>query len=322
MQWTAPAYGWLLLLLIPAVLIAIWSERRRNKDLQSFGGCARYPVGMSSKLQRLLHPACLAIAFLLIVIALCRPQWGEFTTQQESKGLDIMIVLDTSRSMLADDLQSNRLEAAKKAISVFSERLQGDRIGLIAFAGSAFMICPLTTDYDAFRQVLNETGPDTIPLGGSDLTTVPAEVRRGFTGSAADSRLLLVVSDGEDHGGNAATVARQLNESGVMICTVTAGSERGGIIPLPGGGFLKDRQGNIIHSRANPATLSLISQQNIRLESSGTSLKALYDQVRPQLLQSSVKNSRQRLAERFQLPLAGALLLLVLDTLLIGRRRP
>lgn len=317
MQWAAPEYGWFLLLLIPAYVIALRQERLRRRNLQQLGfrdGCLAVQPGP-------FQTCCLAVFFLLLVAALCRPQWGETSVQQELRGLDIIVALDTSRSMLADDVLPSRLGAAKQAISALAGRLQGDRIGLAAFAGSAFLVCPLTSDYSAFRQVLDETGSDTIPKGGTDLSSIHKEALNGFSGTAVRSRLLIIVSDGEDHGGAAAAAAAQIRENGIVVCSVTAGSAAGGIIPLPGGDFLRDRSGNIVRSRANSETLELFSPRNVRLEPSGDSLVRLYEQVRPQLLQSTVKNGRRSLSERFQLPLAAALALLLLETLICGRRR-
>jgi Ca-activated chloride channel family protein len=318
MQWGAPAYAWLLLLFFPLTGFALRAHFRIKQDLLCLGaGTAQTRKGLM-----LIRPVCCGVALLLLIAALCRPQWGVIVEQQEAKGVDIIIALDTSRSMLADDLRPNRLAVAKNAIRTLTERLQGDRIGLVAFSGSAYTVCPLTTDYAAFRQVLSETGTDAIPKGGSDLSSVPAEVLRGLGGSNAGSSLLILVSDGEDHGSGTAEAARTLSRSGILISTVTAGSENGGIIPLPGGGFLKDRQGAIVRSRANPATLSLFSPHNVPLDQDGAILAQIHGQVRPLLRQRILKGNRQRLAERFQIPLAAALLLLALEAVTCARRRP
>lgn len=317
MQWGAAEYGWLLLLLFPACFLTVQAERLRQTNLDRLG-ChdARF-----SRIRRMALLLCSAGLYLMLVAALCRPQWGVLPQQQESQGVDIMVALDTSRSMLADDLPPTRLAAAKKAVAALSERLQGDRISLIAFAGSAFTVCPLTSDYDAFRQVLDETGSDTIPRGGSDLASIGKELLSAFPGTAARSRLLILVSDGEDHGGASAPLAARLRENGITICSVTVGSDEGGIIPLPGGSFLKDRDGNVVRSRANAATLERFSGRNVRLDAAGESLLQLYRQIRPQLLQRTITNSRPLPVERFQLPLALALLLIFLESVCVVRRR-
>ncbi len=317
MQWGAAEYGWLLLLLFPVCFLAVRAERLRQKDL-SLLGCHD---AIFSRIRRMALLFCSAGLYLLLVAALCRPQWGALSQQQESQGVDIIVALDTSRSMLADDLPPTRLGVAKKAIALLVERLQGDRIGLIAFAGSAFTVCPLTSDYDAFRQVLDETGSDTIPRGGSDLASIGKEVLSAFSGTASRSRLLILVSDGEDHGSASASTAAMLRENEITICSVTVGSDEGGIIPMPGGNYLKDRAGNIVRSRANPAALELFSGRNVRLDVAGESLAQLYWQVQPQMLKRTIKNSRQMPVERFQLPLALALLLIFLESAYTARKR-
>lgn len=193
---------------------------------------------------------------------------------------------------------------------------------MIAFAGSAFPICPLTSDYAAFRQVLDESGVDTIPYGGTDFSVLTREVMNAFAGTQAGGRLLILISDGEDHGVSTAATAQKLRESGLMICCVTVGSDTGAVIPLSDGNFLKERSGTLVRSRANPATLDLFSTRNVRLDSSGESLVRLVDEVWPLLLQRSTKSSRPRQSERFQIPLAAAVLLLVIDAFLTLRRRP
>jgi Ca-activated chloride channel family protein len=312
MLWAAPQYAWLALLIIPVFFFAKMTELRKQHKLESLG-------------YRHIHSPwicmfCRTTTFLLLVVSLCRPQWGIEMEPQESKSIDILIALDTSRSMMADDLPPTRLTAAKKGVSSLINRLQGDRIGLIAFAGSAFLVCPLTSDYSAVQQMLDETDSSTIPRGGSDIASILHEVQSGFAGTPPRSRLLILVSDGEDHGGGAAAAARTLRESGVTICSVTVGSTRGGIIPLPDGNFLKDRAGRIVRTLANPQTLELFSNWNAQFDISDDTLVRLYEQVRPLLLQNSVNNNRQNNIERFQLPLATALLFLAADFILNRRR--
>ena len=317
MLWAAPEYGWLVLLLIPLFFIARRAKHERQRNLHLLGFCDdRHKAPY-----RWIPTCCRVAAFLLVIIAICRPQWGGETEQQEVKGIDIIIALDVSRSMLADDISPTRLSAAKKGISALSGRLQGDRIGLIAFAGSAFLVCPLTSDYAAFRQVLNETDNSTIPLGGSDLSGIVKEVRNGFVGTETRSRLLILVSDGEDHGGAAAAAAGQLRESGITICSVTAGSDKGALIPLAGGDFLKDRKGAIVRSSADPGILQLFSPVNVRLDASGTMIGRLFDDVRPSLRQNATTRKHHRQRERFQIPMSAALLVLAIDAFFRNRRQ-
>jgi Ca-activated chloride channel family protein len=151
--------------------------------------------------------------------------------------------------MLADDLAPNRLDHAKRAIAGLIPHLRGERIGLIAFAGSAFLICPLTSDYDSFSRVLAEVAPDTLPLGGTALSGALAEASRAFDGITERGRFLIVISDGEDHAGNAVAAATGLRSAGVKVYGAAVGTAGGGLIPLPDGDFLRSSKGAIVNSR-------------------------------------------------------------------------
>ncbi len=323
MNWATPEYAWLLLIGIPAALLARWAALRRRRDLGQLleqGATRPRPALLQRGLTWLLP----ATVFLLIVAALCRPQWGQEMTRQSGKGLDILVALDVSRSMLADDLPPTRLAAAKAALAGLLPRLQGDRIGLIAFAGSAFQVCPLTSDYNSFGETLAETDTSTIPLGGTALASALIEAQRAFGHAAGSGKVLILISDGEDQGSDVTQAAAALH--GVTVYSVAVGSVAGGLIPLPGGNFLKDRQGAIVRSRMQVDPL-----RSLALASGGRSyvlaeapqaLAQLYAVARSSVEQRQFTTTRPRLIERYQIPLALALLLLLLDPWLRWRGRP
>jgi len=319
MAWAAPEYAWLVLLGIPAVFLLRRAATRRRHDLRRLSG-AHPPA--PSPLAYLLPTA----AFLLLVVALCRPQWGQVTLPQQSQGLDLLIALDVSRSMLADDLPPTRLAAAKRAVSGLLGQLRGDRIGLIAFAGSAFMVCPPTRDTDTFAAVLDETGGGSIPLGGTALDSALIEARRAFAATPGRGKFLIVISDGEDHGGDVAASAKALRGLGVTAYGVAVGTSAGGLIPLPGGEFLKNRQGGLVRSRLRTAPLQLLAQATggrwFDLARDPQALDRLYRTELAARERRELSATRQQLAERFQLPLALALALLLIETFLGGRREP
>ncbi len=243
---------------------------------------------------------------------------------QESRGLDILIALDVSRSMLANDVRPTRLAAAKEAIAGLLRRLQGERIGLIAFAGSAFLICPLTTDYDTFASVLDETVSDSLPLGGTSLAGALAEARRAFVATEAHRKVLVVISDGEDHGSDVAAGAMTLRGAGITVHSIVAGTAAGGPIQLSGGEFLKNRQGAVVRSRSRPESLQALAKagggSQFDLATDPKALERLYAAGLPSQDNQEIPGTRQQLAERFQLPLAMALLLLLIEPF-ISRRR-
>jgi len=320
MNWAAPDFAWLLLLLIPAAVLLHWSAARRQRDLRLLleqGALAH------SRLQGIRRRLALATAaFLLIVAALCQPQWGEVYSQRQAKSLDLLIALDVSRSMLADDLPPNRLTLAKAAIAKLLPRLRGDRVGLIAFAGSAFMVCPPTSDYSTFAGVLAESGPDLLPLGGTSLANALREAERALTVTRGKS--LIVISDGEDHGDETLAAATALRKAGVSVHVVAVGTDSGGLIPLPGGEFHKDRQGTLVRSRLNREMLHDLAQAGggrlFDLATQPDALETLHALDLASQEKHDRRETRRQLAERFQIPLALALLLLAGESFLAIRR--
>lgn len=323
MIWAAPAYAWLCLLLVPAALLRRRAVRRRCQDLDRLGGDA--PAARRPTFGQVLGLLVPAAAFLLVVAALCRPQWGVVTLPRQGVGLNLLVALDVSRSMLADDLPPTRLAAAKQAVTGLLSQLQGERIGLIAFAGTAFLVCPPTSDYDTVARVLAEVGPDSFPVGGTSLAGVVGEARRVFAGNQDARNALIVVSDGEDHGG-ALGAAAKLGGAGITVHSLAVGTPAGGLIRLPDGEFLKSRQGAIVKTRLQVEALREIATVNggrlLDLAADPQALAALYRTELVAQERQDPAGTRELPAERFQLPLALALLLLFGEPLVGWRRRP
>jgi Ca-activated chloride channel family protein len=309
MNWAAPEFAWLLLLALPLAYL-IWRERDWRRQARLALGA---PAPEHFRRQRLVA-ALRVSALLLMVVALCRPQWGEVVVRQESRGLDILIALDVSRSMLADDLHPNRLAAAKTALRGMLEHLRGDRVGLIAFAGSAFLVCPLTSDYAALAEAIASTDGASLPLGGSSLVGALTEARRAFTASDGRDRHLIVISDGEDNGGDLAAGAHALRAAGIQVHGVAAASAAGGLIPQGHGDFLKDRNGAIVRSRLHVETLrALATGELFDLAADPGALDQLQRTRLAGGQRGDLSQTRRQLAERYQYPLALAVLLLLLE---------
>jgi len=325
MNWAEPAYLWLSLGALPLLVLMARDVRRRRRELTGLAGkeAASRPLCHCGARSDLARRALLSAAALLLVVACCRPQWGVVAEERAPKGADVLIALDTSRSMLADDLKPTRLAAAKDAVAALTAGLAGDRIGLVAFAGSAFLVCPLTSDYGVFSGALAETGVDSIPLGGTSLAAALKEARLAFSRSGGGGKLLIVVSDGEDHMGDYAAEARALREAGVTLCCAGAGTLQGGLIPLSGKDFVKDRRGAVVKSRLQPAALREIAAgpggRLVNLAQGREVLKELCQDKLAVLERTAQRSVRPRLRERFQIPLALALLLLALEPCLARR---
>lgn len=310
MEFAAPVYGWLALLGVIIFLLALRGERLRRIDSQR--------LAEPRLLERLLpvdpygwwrRPLLPVIGMLFLVAALMRPQWGVIEEVQSVAGLDIIVALDVSRSMLADDIPPSRLAVAKKAVTELLDHATGDRIGLLAFAGSAFLVCPLTTDYSIARRMLDELGPESIPKGGSSIAAALDEAQRSFRNTQPGGRLLLLVSDGEDHTGEIAPALDRLQRDGVTIIAAQAGTMEGGLIPITGGAFVKDRSGAVVKSRANHAALQMLATDVVSLSADGGNLRPVIEQARAGKQESARRQRRQKRAERYQYPLAVACLL-------------
>ncbi len=306
MTWGAPAFAWLALLALPALILYRRFVRQRAHALAAFTGTASRPPPVTSFVLSLLGHA-------LLVVALCRPQWGESLVPREMPAVDVLVALDVSRSMQADDLEPSRLAVAKRAIDAWLDTLAGERVGLIAYAGSAFMVCPPTTDYATFRRVLRETGPATLPLPGSNIGAALREAERAFKMAEAGVRHLLVVSDGEDHGGDFGATLQALTALGVTTHGLLVGSARGGLIPTSGGDFHRARDGSIVTSRADADTLRALAAGGggvfIDLGAGYEAQAMLHAHVPGTQTEAMRREARRLPTERYQYPLALALVL-------------
>jgi Ca-activated chloride channel family protein len=213
--------------------------------------------------KRMLKRVILVLAVAFIFVALARPQMGFQWKEVKRKGIDILVAVDTSKSMLAEDVRPNRLERSKFGIMDFVSKLEGDRVGLLPFAGTAFLMCPLTLDYDAFKNSLDALDTEIIPQGGTDLASAIYEAEAAFNNNA-NHKILVLVTDGEDLEGEALAAATAAKKRGLTIYTVGVGTPAGELIPLMHGGkngaFVKDEKGQPVKSRLDETMLQKIAE--------------------------------------------------------------
>lgn len=279
--------------------------------------------------RKIIKITLLASAMVLGVVALARPQWGFEWEEVKRVGLDMLIAVDTSKSMLAKDLKPNRLECSKFAIKDLVKRLNGDRIGLIAFSGSSFLQCPLTIDYNGFLLALDDLSVGTIPRGGTSISSAIREAMSVFQGPEKQFKVLVIITDGEDLEGDAVKAAREASSRGIKIYCVGVGTTEGELIPVAGrdgSRFLEDRIGNVVKTKLNEDTLKEISLATgggyIRATQADFGLLRLYDQSISKLEKRDIESKmRKRYHERYQYPVALALLLLFIEPLISERRR-
>jgi Ca-activated chloride channel family protein len=331
MLWRAPQLLWLLALLPAAVFFFIWALRRRRDALRRFAEARLLPAlapDLDERRQR-WRALLLVVALALLLLALAGPKWGFHWEEVHREGVDIVIALDTSRSMLAEDVKPNRLARSKLAIEDLVKRLQGDRIGLVAFAGSAFVQCPLTLDYEAFAESLHAINVGIIPKGGTALTEAIKTGLEAFEGRQGKHEALILITDGEDHEGHVDDAAKEAADRGVKIYTVGIGTAEGDLIPVTVDGqqnFLKDRRGQVVKSRLDEETLQKIATTTggayVHASSGDFGLDTVYDDFIGKMEKRELKSTMERrYEERFQLPLLLALILVALEPLIGDRRR-
>lgn len=331
MIWSRAYLLWLSLPLGAALIL--WFHlalRRRRAALERFAEARLLHVLAPDRDERRMRWRAVMIvaAFALITIALAGPKWGFRWEEVRREGIDIMIALDTSRSMLTPDVKPNRIERARLAILDLVGQLQGDRVGLIAFAGTAFVQCPLTLDYAVFSESLRAVDVGIIPKGGTALAEAIRAGVAAFEGRRGRHSALVLITDGEDHEGGLEEAAREAAEAGIKVFTVGIGTPAGELITIEENGkttYLKDRQGQVVKSRLDEETLRTIatSTGGAYLHAQGPDLgldKLYQDYIRAMDKRELKTTMTRRYEERFQWPLLVAFLLLWFEPL-VGKRR-
>jgi Ca-activated chloride channel family protein len=269
------------------------------------------------------------LAVFLLFVAIARPQMGYEWHEVKRKGIDILFAVDTSRSMLAEDLTPNRLERARLGIVDFVGRLESDRVGLIPFAGSAFALCPLTLDYDSFRESLDALDTDLIPRQGTDLASAIKEAERLFDEVGNNQRVLVLLTDGEDLQGSVIDAAKNAAKKGMTIYTVGVGSPDGATMPIRYQNgrtdFVRDSSGQVVKTQLDEETLKKIAEETrglyVPLGRGAEGLDTIYQERLSLVPKSELDQRMERVAlERFEWPLALGLGLLIFE-FFMGERR-
>ena len=264
------------------------------------------------------------------ILALARPQWGFQWQELHREGLDIIVAIDTSKSMLTEDVKPNRLERTKLAVKDLLKKIDGDRIGLAAFAGEAFLVSPLTIDYNGFTLSLNDLNAESIPRGGTSISSAIEEAIKGYEKIPAEYKAVIIITDGENLEGDPLAAAKKAKEKGIKIYCVGIGTREGELIriqnELGNFQFLKDENGNFIKSRLNEAILKAIARITggayVRASGAEFGLDLIYEQQLSKIEKREFESKMEkRYYERFQIPLALALVLLIMETLLSTRRK-
>lgn len=248
-----PDYLYLLALIPVFIAIYIFYAYRQKKKLAKFGNLdliRNLTIGVSA-LRRHLKFSLLMLALALTIFLCARPQYGTRNEEVKRQGIEAVIAVDVSYSMLCQDVSPSRLEKSKMLVSKLIEQLDQDRIGLVAFAGSAITLLPITSDYISAKMFLDQLTPGTVSLQGTNMAEAIQRAAAGFSDNANVGKALILITDAEDHEDGALEAAKAANEKGIRIYVLSVGTETGGPIPLGGGNYKKDNSGNTVTTKLN-----------------------------------------------------------------------
>ena len=322
----------LLWLVIPLALFFLWSIRNRRQLMERFiqpSLIKDVALGLN-EVRIVWKNILLTLVFVFSILALARPQWGFEWREVKKQGVDILVVVDTSKSMLTQDVKPNRLERTKLAIHDVLRKLKGDRIGLIAFAGDAFLVCPLTVDYNGFLLSLNDLSTSTMPRGGTDIGAAITEAMKAYDKTPNAYKAIVIMTDGDNLEGDPLAVAKKAKEKGVRVYTIGIGTPDGELIQITQENgqkeFLKDNSGNYVKSRLNEKLLQEIALTTggayVRASGAEFGLETLYDREISKLEKHEFESKMdKRYFERFQIPLTLAVILLFCETCLPRRKK-
>jgi len=331
MRLAAANFAFAFIILLALLLFYFWAAKLRKSALEKFAQ-KELLNELLSRLdyrKRSMKVGLTLLAISLMLFALMRPQWGFHWEEVKRKGVDILIALDTSKSMLAEDVKPSRFQRSKLAIRDLARNLRGDRIGLIAFSGSAFLQCPLTLDYGGFLLSLDNTDIDTIPKGGTSITSAIKEALKSYEGGQKKYKVLVIITDGEDHEGNPEEAAEEAKKEGIKIFCIGIGTKEGELIPVTDEtgqkSFLKDSQGNVVKSRLDETSLQKIALSTggvyVRATNAEFGLELIYRERIARMEKRELEaKMNKHYEERFQIFLWLALLLLVAENFISDKK--
>lgn len=321
-----------LLPLIPLLIIGIimYSKWQKNSILK-FGDINLLNQLMQSHsiFRKKIKNTLFVLAITFLIVGLSNPQVGTKMEEVKREGVDLMIAIDLSYSMMAQDIKPNRLERAKQAISRLIDKLEGDRIGLVVFAGEAYVQLPITTDYSAAKLFLSTVNTSIIPTQGTKIANAIDLCSKSFDKENAQSKAIIIITDGETHDEEAIESAKKAKEEGIYIHTLGMGLTKGGPIPIYNkygstSEFRKDRQGNVIITKLNESMLEEIALAGegtyIRANNSKSGLSSLFEEINKMEKKEIGTMIFTNYKDRFQIFIGISLVLLILNLFFLERK--
>ncbi len=317
-----------LLATIPVFAAAYWAyTRHKRRQLEAFGDAELMEQLMpnASRVRPTVKFSIVMVALALLIFAAARPQFGTSERTEKRQGIEAIVALDISNSMLAEDVAPNRLDRAKQMLSKLMDNMINDKVGLVVFAGDAFVQLPITCDYVSAKMFLNSIKPELIKTQGTAIGQALSTSIRCFGEQSEASRAIILITDGENHEDDAVAVAKRAKEMGIQVLVVGIGKPEGSPIPMPGtNNFRKDREGNVVVSRLNEDMCREIAQAGggiyVRCDNTNTATKAIQkelDKLATQEIETQVFTDYN---EQFQSFALIALLLLVIDFFIFNRK--
>ena len=310
-----------------AVALFIFAQLRRRRRLERFASSSLLaqltPSASPARLRTKFVLYTLAVAFLIVAAA--RPQVGSKLREEHQKGIEMMLVVEVSNSMLAEDFEPNRLDRTTFAIDRVVESMKQDRIGVVAFAGEAQVQLPITSDYRMARAFARKLSPAMVRTQGTDLGAAIKLASMSFSSQSEGSRVMILITDGENHESDALEAAQAAAEKGIAIYTIGIGTPEGAPVMI-GGEYLTDENGDMVVSKLDEKTLQKIASETggayVRATKQSIGLKEIIDRLR-ELDESDLATTRfEAFDEQYQYPLVVALLLLLIEWLILDRRNP
>ena len=318
---------WLLVTIPVFVAAYIIYTRRKRRQLEEFGDAELMEQLMpnASRVRPTVKFSILMVALMFLIISAARPQFGQSERTEKRQGIEAIVALDISNSMLAEDVAPNRLDRAKQMLSKLMDNMVNDKVGLVVFAGDAFVQLPITCDYVSAKMFLNSIKPELIKTQGTAIGQALATSIRCFGEQSDASRAIILITDGENHEDDAVAVAKRAKEEGIQVLVVGIGKPEGSPIPLPGtNNYRKDRQGNVVVSRLNEDMCREIAQAGggiyVRCDNTNTATQAIQrelDKLGTQEIETQVYTDYN---EQFQSFALIALLLLIIDFFIFNRK--
>ena len=317
-----------LLATIPVFITAyILMSRRKRRQLEAFGDkeLVEQLMPNASRVRPAVKFSIVLLALTLLIIAAARPQFGQSEHKEKRQGIEAIVALDISNSMLAEDVAPNRLDRAKQMRSKLMDNMVNDKVGLVVFAGDAFVQLPITCDYVSAKMFLNTIKPDLIKTQGTAIGQALNTSIRCFGEQSDASRAIILITDGENHEDDAKAVAAKAKEAGIRVLVVGIGKPEGSPIPVPGTNrFIKDRQGNVVVSKLNEDMCREIAQAGggiyVRCDNTNTATRAIQKELDKMATQEIETQIFTDYNEQFQSFALIALLLLVIEYFIFNRK--